>query len=469
MQVLPGKQATTLILMALAGAMLLASLGVSIATVALPALTRDLNATLPAVQWVMLAYLITITVAIVLAGKLGDLFGHRRVLIVGLTLFVLASGLCAVAPTLDMLVLGRVVQGVGGATLMALPISIVHEFVTRERVGSAMGLFGTMSAIGTALGPSLGGVLIGSMGWRAAFIMLAILGAGLLIFAGRVIPAVASARSPSAASPDWAGAVLLTTTLILYGLGTVGGDSNTAMRSTLLLVCAAGTLVLFLRVQSRAPSPLVPLAHLRDRLTGTALLMNLLVSIPMMATLVIGPFFLSFGLGLNEARVGLVMAVGPLVAAISGVPAGRLADRIGAQRTRMAGLIQTSLGLIALAYFPRFLGVAGYIMALVLLTPGFQLFLAANSTVIMLGASQAQRGLLSGLLGLSRNLGLMAGASLMSGVFAMALGPLGITETAADGVAQAFTITFVVIAGICLLALVLSWCICPAQSKQYEA
>nr|WP_202947775.1 MFS transporter [Advenella kashmirensis] len=92
MNALPGKQATTLLLTALAGAMLLASLGVSIATVALPALTRDFNATLPAVQWVMLAYLITITVAIVLAGKLGDLIGHRRVLIVGLTLFVLASG-----------------------------------------------------------------------------------------------------------------------------------------------------------------------------------------------------------------------------------------------------------------------------------------------------------------------------------------------------------------------------------------
>ncbi|WP_193087158.1 MFS transporter [Advenella sp. FME57] len=469
MNVLPGKQASTLILTALAGAMLLASLGVSIATVALPALMRNFNATLPAVQWVMLAYLITITVAIVLAGKLGDLIGHRRVLIVGLTLFVLASGLCAAAPTLDVLVLGRVVQGVGGATLMALPISIVHAFVTRERIGSAMGLFGTMSAIGTALGPSLGGVLIGSMGWRAAFIVLTMLGAGLLIFAARVIPAVAVDKSLRAASPDWTGAALLTATLILYGLGTVGGQSNTPMHSTLLLVCAAGTLVLFLRVQSRAPSPLVPLAHLRDPLTGTALLMNLLVSIPMMATLVIGPFFLSFGLGLNEAGIGLVMAVGPLVAAISGVPAGRLADRIGAQRTRMAGLIQTTLGLIALAYFPRFLGVAGYIMALILLTPGFQLFLAANSAVIMLGASQAQRGLLSGLLGLSRNLGLMTGASLMSGVFAMALGPQDITGTAPDSIAQAFTITFVVIAGICLLALILSWCVRPAQSKQYEA
>ncbi|MGH8841161.1 MAG: MFS transporter [Advenella sp.] len=469
MNALHGTKTSTLILTALAGAMLLASLGVSIATVALPALTRDFNATLPTVQWVMLAYLITITVAIVLAGKLGDLIGHRRVLILGLVLFVLASLLCAAAPTLELLVLGRVAQGVGGATLMTLPISMVHEFVARERIGSAMGLFGTMSAIGTALGPSLGGVLIGSMGWRAPFIMLAVLAAGLLILTARVIPAGTNGKSPSAASPDWAGAVLLMVTLILYGLGTVGSNSNTAMQSALLLVCATGTLILFLHCQSRAPSPLVPLAHLRDPLTGTALLMNLLVSIPMMATLVIGPFFLSFGLGLHEAGIGLVMAVGPLVAAISGIPAGRLADRIGAQRTRMTGLIQTTLGVIALAYFPRFLGVAGYIMALILLTPGFQLFLAANSTVIMLGATQTQRGLLSGLLGLSRNLGLMTGASLMSGVFTMALGPQGITGATAGGIAQAFTTTFVVIAGICLLALILSWCIRRARPKQYEA
>jgi len=450
------RKKTPPVLAALAGATLLASLGVSIVTVALPTLAQAFSASVPSVQWVVLAYLISITVMIVLAGKLGDLYGHGRVLMAGLIVFAAASLFCSAAPTLGALVAGRAIQGVGGAILMALPLSMAREAVAQERIGSAMGLFGTMSAIGTALGPSLGGVLISVWGWRSAFVLLACLGACIGALALRAIPASASRKPVPARSLDWPGAVLLVMTLVFYALATVGGRTGMALNPGLLAALGVAALGLFIVVESRSALPLVPIALLRDRITGASLAMNLLMSTVMMAALVVGPFFLAFGLGLNEVLTGLVMAVGPLVAAISGIPAGRMTDRFGAPRTLLLGLLQTAVGLVCLAVFPRFLGVAGYVAALALLTPGFQLFLAANNTAVMLGAAEAQRGMLSGLLGLSRNLGFMTGASVMPSLFAAVLGPQGIGEAAAREVGGAFTATFLAGAGLIAFAIVLA-------------
>jgi len=173
----PGKSSPATVsargaLAALALSMLLASLGISIANVALPALALAFSAPFPTVQWVVIAYLLASTVTIVALGRLGDRIGHRRVLLGGIALFGLASLLCALAGDLRVLLLSRAVQGVGAAILMALTVALVRDTVPDDRMGRAMGLLGTMSAIGTALGPSLGGALIGAFGWRAIFLIM---------------------------------------------------------------------------------------------------------------------------------------------------------------------------------------------------------------------------------------------------------------------------------------------------------
>ncbi len=155
---------------ALAGlslSMLLSSLGTSIANVGLPTLAQAFAASFQEVQWVVLAYLLAITALIVSVGRLGDITGRRRLLLAGIILFTAASVLCGVAPTLWLLIAARAAQGLGAAIMMALTIAFVGETVPKEKTGSAMGLLGTMSAIGTALGPSLGGVLIAGFGWRS--------------------------------------------------------------------------------------------------------------------------------------------------------------------------------------------------------------------------------------------------------------------------------------------------------------
>src|SRR5215475_6014268 len=169
-------------------AMLLSSLGVSIANVALPTLAAGFAASFPAVQWIVLAYLLATTTLIVGVGRLGDVAGRRRLLLAGLLLFTAASVLCGVAPTLWLLIAARAAQGLGAAIMMALTMAFVGETVPKAKTGSAMGLLGTMSAIGTALGPSLGGILIAGVGWRAIFLVMAPLGTLALLLAHRHLP-----------------------------------------------------------------------------------------------------------------------------------------------------------------------------------------------------------------------------------------------------------------------------------------
>src|SRR5512139_1911984 len=186
-----GAQRAPAVRWALAGlslSMLLSSLGTSIANVALPTLAQAFSASFQDVQWIVLAYLLAITTLIVGAGRLGDVTGRRRLLLAGLLLFTAASVLCGVAPSLWLLIAARAAQGLGAAAMMALTMAFVGDIVPKARTGSAMGLLGTMSAIGTALGPSLGGALISGLGWRAIFLVNVPLGLLTLVLAYRTLP-----------------------------------------------------------------------------------------------------------------------------------------------------------------------------------------------------------------------------------------------------------------------------------------
>jgi predicted MFS family arabinose efflux permease len=224
-----------------------------------------------------------------------------------------------------------------------------------------MGLLGTMSAIGTALGPSLGGILVAWLGWRALFLVNVPLGILAFILARRYLPRLAKPKAASAS---------------------------------------------------------ILSATFRDPVLGARLATGALVSTVMMATLVVGPFYLAGTLALDAARVGLVMSVGPVVVALMGVPAGRFADRFGAQRVIVAGLIGVATGCLALSMLPATLGIPGYVGSMIVMTAGYALFQTANNTAVMTGIRADQRGVVSGMLNLSRNLGLVTGAAVLGAVFA---------------------------------------------------
>jgi MFS family permease len=436
--------------------MLMPSLATSIANTALPALAQAFHASFQAVQWIVLAYLLAITTLIVGAGRAGDIVGRRRVLLSGISLFTVASALGGLAPTLWLLVAARAAQGLGAAVMMALTMACVSETVPKEKTGSAMGMLGTMSAIGTTLGPSLGGLLIAGSGWRAIFLVNVPLGVLNLLLAHRYLPADRKKPKADRAGFDPAGLLTLTLTLAAYALAmTMGRGRFGALNLALLSVSVLGAAV-FVWAEANAASPLIRLAMFRNPKLRASLAMSALVSTVLMSTLVVGPFYLSRALGLKTALVGIVLSAGPLVSALTGIPAGRIVDRFGAAVTTAAGLTGIAAGCFALSLTPASFGIAGYLIPMIAITAGYALFQTANNTAVLAETQPDQRGVLSGMLSLSRNLGLITGASAMGAVFAWASGTTDITAAQPEAIAAGMHFTFAAGASAIAAAIVIA-------------
>ncbi|TAI88707.1 MFS transporter [Pectobacterium versatile] len=388
-------QAKPGITLTLALAILSASLGTSIANIALPTLTAVFSAPFAQVQAVVIAYLAAMALSVVIAGRLGDRYGLKPVFIAGLGLFAIASLLCAIAPQLWQLIAARALQGIGAAFLMTLGMALLRQTAGEKHVGRAMGIVGTVSALGTALGPSVGGFLLAIAGWRSLFWIQIPLVTIVLFMAFTLLPATPVKEKASLS----------------------GGLS---LRNTTLL-----------------PN----------------LTINAAVTAVIMTTLIVGPYYLGLGLGLKETLVGLVMAIGPAVATFSGIPSGRLVDTWGFRRALTAGLSLVVTGTFMLAILPNLLGVTGYILAIIVLTPGYQLFQAANNTATLAEVPGNQRGTVSGLLNLSRNIGLIAGASIMGQVFALGVGTEDFTHAAPASLANGMQLTFFLAGAMVLVAI----------------
>ncbi|TRD00569.1 MFS transporter [Mesorhizobium sp. WSM4303] len=449
-------QSAVLALASLSLATLLSSLGTSIASVGLPSLMQAFGASFQSVQWVVLAYLLAITTLIVSAGRLADMFGRRPLLLGGIALFTLASVLCGLAPTLWLLIAARAVQGLGAALMMALTLAFVAETVAKERTGSAMGLLGAMSAIGTTLGPSLGGLLIAGFGWRAIFLVNIPLGVAAFALAWLALPARGKATEVDRGSFDAVGTVLLAFTLAAYALAMTLGRGHFGTPNIGLLIAAGIGVVLFGVAQTRAKNPLIRLARLYDIGLSASLAMNLIVATVMMATLVVAPFYLSRGLGLNAAMVGVVLSTGPLVSALSALIAGRLTDRLGTHRMMVAGLLGLATGTFLLSLAATKLGIASYVMPIAVTCFGYALFQTSNNAAVMSGVAAGERGVVSGLLNLSRNLGLITGASLMGAIFAVASAGGRESQLASATAAHGMQVTFQTATALAVAALFLA-------------
>ena len=269
------------------------------------------------------AYLLALTSLSVIAGRLGDIFGRKRLLLSGFLLFSAASLLCGFATTLPWLIGARLAQGAGAAILMAMAMALAADIAPKKKAGSMMGLLGTMSAAGTALGPVLGGLLIAWLNWQAIFLAAAPAGALGLLLAHRFIP-TGNPSSRKAPPFDVAGGVVLVMTLAAYALAMTGQKAGLAVHPGILLGAALALSALFVLVEKRAAAPLISVEMLRTPLLGSGLAMSVLVSTVMMATLVVGPFYLAYALGLGAAATGLVLAAGPVVAATTGLFGGKL-------------------------------------------------------------------------------------------------------------------------------------------------
>jgi MFS family permease len=351
--------------------------------------------------------------------------------------------------------------------MMTLSMALVSDTVSPARGGRAMGLLGSMSAVGTALGPSLGGLLVAGLSWRAIFFINLPLGITAYFLASRHLTSEPHRRPAERHGFDVPGTLLLALSLGAYALAMTSGRGRFGAANAALLFGALCTAALFILTERRAASPLLRLELFRNPSLSAGLAMSALISTVTMATMVVGPFYLSRGLGLGAAAVGLIVSIGPLVAAATGLPAGRLTDRYGPERMTAAGLVVTAGGAVLLATVAARLGLYGYIPAVIVVTTGYALFQAANSSGVMAGVGADRRGVVAGMLNLARNLGLITGASAMGALFSAASGSADLAAASPERFARAMQVTFAVATILTVLAISVG-ASCGALTKHRE-
>jgi EmrB/QacA subfamily drug resistance transporter len=329
-------------------------LDVTIVGVALPSIRSDLGFSEESLAWVVNAYLITFGGFLLLGGRLGDLFGHRNVFLTGVALFTTASAACGFANSQGMLVAARSVQGVGGAVVSAVALSLMMTLFTdpAERA-KAMGIFGFVASGGGSLGVLLGGILTDALDWH--WIFLVNVPVGVLVIVLTLVVISGERAATSGERLDLAGAVTVTASLMTAVYAIVNGNEVgwLTARTLGLLAASALLLAIFVAIEARVPSPLVPLRLLRLRNVAVSNVVGVLWAAAMFAWFFLSALYLQLVLGYSPLQVGLAFLPGNLVmGAMSIGLSARLVLRFGIRPPLGVGLLFASLGLVLLARAP---------------------------------------------------------------------------------------------------------------------
>ena len=418
----PGKRVFVLVAAILASAM--GFIDGSVISIAVPAIRRNLGANLGEAQWVQNGYLLFMASLILIGGAAGDRFGLRRVFAGGIALFVIASLLCALAPTPLFLIVCRAIQGLGAAFMVPGSLALIAKAYPREERGKAIGVWATAASLTTILGPVVGGFLLTALGpwsWRLVFAINLPLGVGALALLWLKVPADPPADGRRL---DWFGGLLVTAALLLITLGLTpeGSDSTVPGMTQLVGLGGAGVLLLggFLLWESRSAAPMLPLRLFRNRGFSGANALTFALYFALAAISFYQPMALIAGWGISPAEVALsFLPIGICLTVLSSVSGG-LADRFGP-----APLIAGGATLVAAAFAGLALTAPlqnlwfGVMPLMTLMGIGMGFVVTPLSTAVMTSVSDGDTGTASGVNNaVSRVAGLLA-VAIMGGVAAL--------------------------------------------------
>ena len=423
---------------------LMFTLDTSIVNIALPTLVQVLQTDFATIQWVVLSYLLVLTAVVLGAARLGDIMGKKRLYLGGLALFTLSSLLCGMSPTVGWLIAFRTLQGMGAVMISALGAAIVTEVFPSSERGRALGIIGATVSLGIALGPSIGGLLIGLSGWRSIFLVNVPIG----IFALFIVARNVADSRPEPDSPefkghppqkqqfDWLGAVVMTATLICFSLGMTNGQYQGfgSLRTLALLAIALLGFISFIAIESRLKQPMLDLKLFRNLYFSLSLLTGVLVFVVIAGLLLIAPFFLELVLHLSTQQAGLLMAVSPILSGIVAPFSGTLSDRFGSRRITLAGLLIMAIACWLMSTLNVGMTDLEYVLRVAPIGIGLGMFQSPNNSAILGEVPPERLGIASGLLSLSRTLGQTIGLPVMGAIFSvMTLShALGIQSAATD-------------------------------------
>ena len=462
----------------------LGQLAVSIAGLILPTLEHVFDAPVAAVEWVAISYLLTLAALVVPFGRLADLVGRKTLYITGFVIFVLGSALCSFAADLTWLIVFRVVQAVGAAFLQANSVAIITAIAPRGALGKAIGIQGAAQAVGLAIGPSVGGLLIVALGWRWVFLIAVPFGIIGMVLGALVLPQTAPRSLPERrvmprdpASPrtvsgsvveepgkfpvrdgfDWLGALLFGPVVGLGLFILTFGNSWGWLSPTLLLAVALIVVLIgaFVVVERRTPAPLIDFAILRNRIFSTGLLAGLLSYAVLFGVLFLLPFYLERIGRYSPAEAGLLLTPIPVALGLIAPFSGLVADRFGSRLPTALGMSIAAVALLMGAVIPAV--PATILIILIVLGVGLGLFTPANNSAIMGSAPLHRLGVAGGLLNMTRSLGTGLGIALTGLVLSARMNTYsgGIVERTLDVPAevllQSFRDTLLFLACLALL------------------
>jgi DHA2 family multidrug resistance protein-like MFS transporter len=410
----PREPKHTAAIAAVLAAMVLVVLDAAIANVALPTIARSLEVTPAASMWVVIAYQSALLMALLPCAALGESLGHRRVFVAGVALFIAASVLCALSPSLPWLVAARFVQGLGGSAVLALGVALLRVVVAPPRLGAAIGWNALAVALSAAAGPPLGAALLSVSSWHGLFAVNLPLGM-MVLFSARALPRVAgTGRRLDLFSAALNAGVFATMLLGAEMLATKPAATVLLFAATAL---AAATLV---RRESAKEAPLVPLDLLRASSFRVSVIASVCCFAGQSSGMVALPFYLQQGLGQDTLTAGLYMTAWPMSVAIVAPFAGRLADRVASAWTCAAGALCLACGLGLAAAWPLATDPRPLMPITMLCGTGFALFNVGNNRNLFLAAPAERSGAAGGMQGTARLFGQTVGSVLATLLFTAA-------------------------------------------------
>jgi EmrB/QacA subfamily drug resistance transporter len=408
----------------------LATIDGSIVNVALPTLTRAFDTEFATVQWVVLAYLLTVTTLMLSVGRLADMRGKKPIYTAGFAIFTLGSVLCGLSPSVYSLVAFRVLQGVGAAMTMALGMAIVTESFPPSERGRALGISGAVVSVGIVVGPTLGGFIIDALSWRAIFFVNLPIGLLGILMVRRFVPAI----QPSGGQRfDFVGAATLFVALLALLLAlTVGQEAGFAAPQVLALFAVAALFgALFILLELRTEQPMIDLRLFKNSMFSVSLATGFLIFVCIAGTIILMPFFLENVLGYGTRQVGLLLAVVPVGLGVTAPISGWLSDRFGTRPITVIGLAVLLVGFFAISTLGEDTTAVGYILRFLPIGIGVGMFQSPNNSAIMGSAPRDRLGIASGMLAVTRTLGQTTGIAVLGALWAARV--LSYAPTTAQG------------------------------------
>jgi EmrB/QacA subfamily drug resistance transporter len=440
----------------------LSALDGSIVNVSLRTIASSLGTDEAGISWVVIAYLLTITSLMGLAGGLGDVYGRKKIFQIGMLIFSLGSLFCSLSTNLTMLVTSRIIQAVGASGLMSNGLAIVITFINPKIRGRAIGINSLVVAASLSIGPVLGGILTQYAGWQSIFMINIPIGVIGFIATQMKIP-----ETPRRdVRPDYLGITLfgLAILSLVSGMMLSFNDYLTIGIPVLVLSMICG--VLFFKQEARSPNPMLSIEVMKSRQIAMGILSAVFLYLTINGIFFLFPFFLQDVLLFSQSKTGLYMIISPIAMSLVGPPAGFLAEKIPARKLATTGAVLLTLTTLSLSLILIIVGASTSIVLIMILaglmSGSLSLFTNSNGTSVMNGTPPKMLSSVSGALNLSRNVGFTLGTSLTSviffGIFLPSLNPG--SQNSGTVFAEAYYhglgYTFLIISAIALLGTILS-------------